>query len=63
MVEEEGGIQEAVTNFYRDLFTCTAGSGTDELLQCVTARVTPEMNDFLLKDFSDEEIKQGLDGI
>ena len=63
MMEEERDMLAAVTSFYRDLFTSHAGGGTEELLQCIDARVTPVMNDILLKEFSDEEIKQGLDNI
>ena len=35
----------------------------EDLLQCVEARVTPEMNNILLKEFSDEEIKLALESI
>ena len=63
VMEEDGDLLGVVTDFYRDLFTSHAGGDTDELLRCIDARVTPEMNDILLKEFSDEEIKQGLDSI
>lgn len=59
----EGGMLQAVTNFFRGLFTSHAGSDTEELLQCVTPHAMPKMNDLLMKEASDEEIKLGLDGI
>lgn len=35
VMEEEGDVLAAVTDFYHELFTSNAGSGTDDLLQCV----------------------------
>lgn len=64
VVEDEMEIVGAVTNFYSDLFSSHAGNNNgDDLLRCVGNKVTPEMNDMLMQEFSDEEIKQGLDGI
>lgn len=63
VVEDEEEMLEVVSNFYKDLFTARAGSSDDELLRHVVPRVTPEMNEALLREFTDEEIKQGLDGI
>ena len=51
------------SNFYNDLFASNVGNSDDELLRHVIAKVTPAMNEGLLREFTDEEIKQGLDGI
>ena len=63
VVEEEGELQALITNFYKDLFCSRAGSRYDELLSCVHPRVTNEMNQHLMRDFSDEDIKSALDGM
>lgn len=63
VLEEEGDMLGAVSNFYHDLFTSHAGYNMDELLRGVSPRVTDEMNAALLKEFTYDEIKQGLDGI
>lgn len=62
-VNQEGEMLAALTNFYTELFTSHADGNTDELLQCVLPRVTSNMNEVLIKYFSDEEIKLGLDSI
>jgi hypothetical protein len=61
VVTDEDGILSLVTSYYRSLFTTNEGDRYDELLQHVPQRVTDDMNDSLLKDYSDEEIKYALD--
>jgi len=68
LVKEDGGVVEdaesihtMVTNFYTSLFQSSAGSRFEELLHCVPSRVTAEMNDDLMKEYTEEEIKQALD--
>ncbi|XP_066382241.1 uncharacterized protein [Miscanthus floridulus] len=63
VVEKERDILSFVSNFYSNLFTSAAGNGTEELLQNVHAKVSNEMNRGLLKPFTEEEIKAGLEAI
>ena len=63
MVEEEGELQNIITNFYKKLFRSCVGSRYDELLSRVHPRVTNEMNQFLRREYSDEEIKSALDSM
>jgi hypothetical protein len=53
----------AVTNYFTKLFTSSAGIRVEELLAHVPARVTPEMNEKLLAEFTAAEIKVALDSI
>ena len=52
-----------ITDFYKALFTATSGSRLDELMAHIPSRVTPDMNEALLKAFTAEEVKAGLDAI
>ena len=60
LVEEERKIQALITNFYKDLFRSRASGRYDEMLTQVHPKVSPEMNEFLLRDFCNEEIKSAL---
>jgi len=62
-VVEEAGIRNMITDFYKALFTATNSPRQDELLPHTPLRVTPEMNEALLKPFTAEEVKAGLDAI
>ena len=63
VVEDSSGIKMLITNFYKSLFESHAGSRYNELLDHVQPKVTPDMNNFLLKEYTVEEIKQNLDDI
>lgn len=60
--DEGGGVVEGkhlknfIANQYQKLFLSTAGSQDDEVLDCVQAKVTQEMNDNLAAPFSSDEI-------
>jgi hypothetical protein len=62
-VEKEEEMLVAVTNYFTKLFTSSAGIRVEELLAHVPARVTPEMNEKLLAEFTAAEIKVALDSI
>ena len=62
-VEDEQGIHNLITNFYKDLFCSCAGNRYDELLSQVEPKVTPLMNQILMKEFADDEIKAALDSM
>ena len=63
VVEDAGGIQAMATNFYSALFTSSAGSRYEELLQHLPSRVTDAMNADLTRDYTEEEIKAALDSM
>lgn len=55
-----GEIQEVVTSYFSSMLY-TIGSGlSEEILDSIQSRVTSEMNDLLLVDYSDSEIKDAL---
>jgi hypothetical protein len=62
-VKEEAEMAAVVTNYFRDLFSSNAGHRVNELLEKVTPRVTNEMNELLVREFSAEEVKAALDCI
>ena len=45
------------------LFTSNVNGDVQQLLQVVQPQVTPAMNEQLMEDFTDEEIKEALDNI
>jgi hypothetical protein len=63
VVEDEGTIKNMISNFYKSLFTATAGSRMEELMLQISPKVSHEMNAALLRPFSPEEVKCGLDAI
>lgn len=63
IVEQEEEILEQVSNYYKNLFTSSAGNRTEELLLSVPPKVTAVMNSSLLRPFTEEEVKAGLDAI
>jgi hypothetical protein len=63
VVEEPREILELVTNFYNNLFQSHAGNRYNELLPQVPTRVTAGMNEMLIEEYSEEEIKQALDSM
>ena len=46
-----------------NLFTSHAGAQQEELLACVHPRVTPTMNDLLMKEYTREEVFEALQSI
>jgi hypothetical protein len=62
-VEDAEGIHNLVNNFYNSLFQSTAGSRYNELLRCVPTRVTAMMNEELVKEYTEEEVKLALDSM
>jgi hypothetical protein len=59
VVEEKGEIHNLVTDFYKTLFQSHAGHHYEELLHQVPSRVTEAMNETLMKEYNNEEIKKG----
>jgi hypothetical protein len=52
-----------ITNYFNKLFTSHTSTRTQELLSKVVPRVTHEMNEFLLKEFTEEEVWHALEDI
>ena len=63
LVEDEVEKQVFITNYFMQLFTSNVNGDVQQLLQAVQPRVTPAMNEQLMEDFTDEEIKEALDSI
>lgn len=63
VVEDAAGIHDLGTDFYKSLFTSNAGTRYEELLAQVPIRVTEEMNEGLMAEYTEVEIKAALDGM
>lgn len=53
-------IKVAFVDYFANLFTAGGGSNMDQCLQNINTKVTDEMNNELLKDFSCEEVTFAL---
>jgi hypothetical protein len=60
VMEEISIMHQHTTNFYRELYTSEGTSGMDEVLSCVEARVTAEMNRSLDASYTEQEVKTSL---
>lgn len=63
VVEDADEIHALVTSLYTSLFQTGGGSRYEELLQCVLSRVMTAMNDELVKEYTEEEVKLALDSM
>lgn len=55
------GLKILINIFYKSL--SHAGARFEELLNQVHQKVTTDMNNYLMKEYKDEEIKQALDSM
>jgi len=55
--------QDFITNYFLQLFTSNVNGDAQQLLCVVQTRVMLEMNEHLMADFTEEEIKGALDSI
>jgi len=62
-VEDEVEKQGFIANHFVQLFRAGAVGDTQRLLQAVSPKVTAEMNENLMREFSHEEVKSALDSI
>lgn len=60
---EEDGLREFIAGQYKELFASHGVSRLHEVIDKVVPRVSDAMNDTLSAEFSEEEVKQALDGI
>lgn len=58
VVEETGQVHKQITYFHKLLFLSHVGHRYEELLQQVPTCVNADMNEVLMKEYSDEEIKK-----
>lgn len=63
VVEGEEGLQALVTNYFSSLFTPVAGVSHGDFLHHITPKVTSQMNDFLMAEFTAEEVEAALKSI
>ena len=63
VVERKEEIGPFITDFYRSLFVSSAGPLNDDIFRHINVSVTPEMNVYLTKPFTAEEIREALDAI
>lgn len=63
VVEEEAEMAAVITDYFSSLFTSNVGHRIMELLPHVPAKVTSEMNIWLNRDFTADEVKLALEGI
>lgn len=57
---EPAEVKEEISSFYENMYTSQGYRPMNELLDCVTPRVTEPMNEFLEKDYVAAEVKQAL---
>jgi hypothetical protein len=60
MTEDMSELRWMVTNFYKNLYTSEGVHNVDSVLQHVSRKVTPAMNEILCAPFSAEEVKIAL---
>jgi hypothetical protein len=60
MVEGDENLRTFIANYYQNLFTSSAGTREAELLESIPSVVTSEMNSFLRRPFTVDEIKLAL---
>lgn len=60
LYEEEGSIEEVLTNYFSNLFESSNPQDMEEVTGLVEWRVNEETRDFLGKNFSKEEISYAL---
>ena len=58
--EEDGKIEEVVVGYYINLFTSSNPMDFSELFQVIQPKVTPSMNQMLIKPFTKDEVKLAL---
>jgi hypothetical protein len=61
--EEEGEKKSFITNYFSELFSSSGNHDTHRLLDNVNAKVTAEMNEALMKEFTRVEVMEALKAI
>lgn len=59
-VDKQEDIQSMTTSFFKDLYTRDENVIPQEVLEMLTAKVTPEMNEGLTKEFTEKEISDAM---
>ena len=58
--EEDEKIEKVVVEYYNNLFTFNSPIDFSEILHAIQPKVTPSMNQMLLKPFTTEEVRLTL---
>lgn len=58
-VEWDNGLQELITDYYKNLFT-TTNSSREEIIDCIPSKITTSHNEKLLKPISEIEVRNAL---
>lgn len=58
--EVEGRIEEVVVEYYKNLFTSSNPTDFSQLLQAIQPKVTPAMNQVLVRDFTANKCRMTL---
>ena len=59
-VEDRAKLQEMTTNFFKNLYTKESGVDPKVIVDCLTNRVSSDMNSALVKEFSEKEVSDAL---
>lgn len=62
-MEDEVEKSRFISDYFMSLFRSNGGGPRSKFLMLSRDKVTHEMNDFLMKPFSAEEVKEALDAI
>lgn len=59
-IDDEEGIEKEAVGYFTNLFTSSTSSDPSHVLQDVPEVVTPQMNEYLTKEVTEEEVKKAL---
>jgi len=62
-VVEGSTLKEYITNHYKSLYLSYASPQIEEVLRCISRRITNEINVALTKPFNEEEVWEALQSI
>ncbi|XP_075649884.1 uncharacterized protein LOC142620397 [Castanea sativa] len=60
LVSQQSDLEAVATQYFQDIFTSTSFNSLQQVIQHVDKVVTTEMNNSLLEDFSDDEVRTTL---
>ena len=60
LTEDVNEMKNLITTFYKDLYTLEGTQDMERVLQTVPVKVSNQMNEQLMKDFIEGEVKQTL---
>lgn len=63
LAEGDEGMKALLTNYSSSLFTPVAGIRHGDFLSIISPKVTTQMNELLVAEFTEEKVKRALDNI